>query len=179
LNITAPAGAATGDALTLRISARSPTFDPLADVSVDVRITAPDGRLQQVRAAADTAPDAAGRYLAQFRSEQAGVHRVVAEARRGPQSIGTATTAFLVGGADVEMTDPRLNERLLQQLAMLSRGRMVEPGKTGALVDALRAGVPAAALSIRRDLWHTGWSFAALVLLLSAEWLLRRRSGLR
>ena len=112
LNITAPAGAATGDALTLRISARSPTFDPLADVSVDVRITAPDGRLQQVRAAADTAPDAAGRYLAQFRSEQAGVHRVVAEARRGPQSIGTATTAFLVGGADVEMTDPRLNERL-------------------------------------------------------------------
>ena len=179
LNITAPAGAATGDALTLRISARSPTFDPLTDVSVDVRITAPDGRLQQVRAAADTAPDAAGRYLAQFRPEQAGVHRVVAEARRGPQSIGTTTTAFLVGGADVEMTDPRLNERLLQQLAMLSRGRMVEPGKTGALVDALRAGVPAAALSIRRDLWHTGWSFAALVLLLSAEWLLRRRSGLR
>ena len=56
LNITAPAGAATGDALTLRISARSPTFDPLTDVSVDVRITAPDGRLQQVRAAADTAP---------------------------------------------------------------------------------------------------------------------------
>ena len=54
LNITAPAGAATGDALTLRISARSPTFDPLTDVSVDVRITAPDGRLQQVRAAADT-----------------------------------------------------------------------------------------------------------------------------
>lgn len=179
LNITAPAGAATGDPLTLRISARSPTFDPLADVSVDVRITAPDGRLQQVRAAADTAPDAPGRYLAQFRPEQAGVHRVVAEARRGPQSIGTTTTAFLVGGADVEMTDPRLNERLLQQLAMLSRGRMVEPGKTGALVDALRAGVPAAALSIRRDLWHTGWSFAALVLLLSAEWLLRRRSGLR
>lgn len=179
LNITAPAGAATGDPLTLRISARSPTFDPLADVSVDVRITAPDGRLQQVRAAADTAPDAPGRYLAQFRPEQAGVHRVVAEARRGPQSIGTTTAAFLVGGADVEMTDPRLNERLLQQLAMLSRGRMVEPGKTGALVDALRAGVPAAALSIRRDLWHTGWSFAALVLLLSAEWLLRRRSGLR
>jgi hypothetical protein len=179
LNITAPAGASTGDALALQISARSATFEPLSDVSVDLRITAPDGSLQQVRAAIDTAPDAAGRYVAQFRPEQAGVHRVVAEARRGSEPVGTATTAFLVGGADVEMTDPRLNERLLQQLAELSHGRVVERGKTSALVDALRANVPAAALSVRRDLWHTGWSFASILLLLSAEWLLRRRSGLR
>ncbi len=179
LSITAPAGASTGDALGLQINARSATFEPLADVSVEVRITTPDGRLQQLRAASDTAPGAAGRHVVQFRADHPGVHRIVAEARRGGQSIGTATTAFLVGGADVEMTDPRLNERLLQQLATLSHGRMVESGKTAALVEALRASVPAAALSVRRDLWHTGWSFAAILLLLSAEWLLRRRSGLR
>ena len=179
LSITAPAGAATGDALALRISARSATFEPLADVSVDVRITTPDGRLQHLRAAGDSAPDAIGRYVAQFQAEQPGVHRVVAEARRGTQPAATAATSFLVGGADIEMTDPRLNERLLQQLASASHGQMVEPGKAAALIDALRAGVPAAALAVRRDLWHTGWSFSAILLLLSAEWLLRRRSGLR
>jgi hypothetical protein len=179
LNITAPAGSSPGDAVTLRVNARSPTFEPLADVTVDVRVTAPDGTLQQVRAASDTTPDAAGRYVAQYRPEHAGVYRVVAEARRGEQPAGTATTTFLVGGADEEMTDPHLNERLLQRLTSSSHGRMVDPGKTDALVEALRAGVPAAALSVRRDLWHTGWSFAAVLLLLSAEWLLRRWSGLR
>ena len=179
LNITAPAGSSPGDAVTLRVTARSPTFEPLADVSVDVRITAPDGTLQQVRAASDTTPDAAGRYVAQYRPEHAGVYRVVAEARRGEQPAGTATTTFLVGGADEEMTDPHLNERLLQRLTSSSHGRMVDSGKTDALVEALRAGVPAAALSVRRDLWHTGWSFTVILLLLGAEWLLRRWSGLR
>jgi hypothetical protein len=39
--------------------------------------------------------------------------------------------------------------------------------------------VPAAVLSVRRDLWHNGWSFAVIVLLLGAEWVVRRRWGLR
>ena len=30
-----------------------------------------------------------------------------------------------------------------------------------------------------RDLWHEPWAFALIVLLLSAEWILRRRWGLR
>jgi hypothetical protein len=30
-----------------------------------------------------------------------------------------------------------------------------------------------------RDLWHEPWTFALIVLLLSAEWILRRRWGLR
>jgi hypothetical protein len=29
-----------------------------------------------------------------------------------------------------------------------------------------------------RDLWNTGWSLAAIVVLLGCEWLLRRRVGL-
>jgi hypothetical protein len=29
-----------------------------------------------------------------------------------------------------------------------------------------------------RDLWHNGFSLLAIVLLLAAEWLLRRRVGL-
>jgi hypothetical protein len=47
------------------------------------------------------------------------------------------------------------------------------------LGDILKGLVPAAQLSVRRDLWHTGWSFAAILILLGAEWVLRRRWGLR
>jgi uncharacterized protein (TIGR03382 family) len=56
---------------------------------------------------------------------------------------------------------------------------LVSAGDATAIVDGLRAGLPAARLAVTHDLWHTGWSFAAMVMLLAAEWLLRRRWGLR
>ena len=90
-----------------------------------------------------------------------------------------ATASVLVGGADTEMADPRLNVRVLQRIAAASGGRVIEAGEIAALPAQLRAAVPAAVIVARRDLWHNGWSFAALVLLLAAEWLLRRQWGMR
>jgi uncharacterized membrane protein len=179
IGVSAPAGASTGDSLPIRIAVRSPAFEPLRDATVDVRVTAPDGSLQQLRGTKDGAADSDGRYVVHYRADQPGIYRVAVDARRSTQMAGSAATTFLVGGADVEMTDPRLNDRLLQRLATASGGGMVSAGQMGQLVDSLRAAVPAAVVSVRRDLWHTGWSFAGLLLLLAAEWILRRRSGLR
>jgi uncharacterized membrane protein len=179
ISVSAPPTASTGDSLPLRIAARSPAYEPLRDATVDVRITSPDGRLTQMRAGRDTAPDTDGGFVVHYRADQPGVYRVVAEAKRGTQSAGLGTAAFLVGGADIEMTDPRVNERLLQRLAQQSGGRMVAAGHTAALTQDLRTAVPAAILSVQRDLWHTGWSFAAILLLLAGEWLLRRQGGMR
>jgi hypothetical protein len=179
ISVSTPPAASTGDSLPIRITARSPSFEPLGDVTVDVRLTPPDGRLHQLRAGRETASASDGMYVVHYRADQPGVYKVVAEARRGGQSAGIGAASFLVGGADVEMTDPRVNERLLQRLAQNSGGRMVASGETAILADALRAAVPAAVLSVRRELWHTGWSFAAIVLFLGAEWLLRRQGGMR
>ena len=179
VSVSAPTGASTGDVLPVRIAVRTAAFEPVRGAAVDVRITSPDGRVQQVRAAEEGSGTGAGQYVAHYRADQAGIYRVAAEARRNAQPAATGAAAFLVGGADAEMSDPRLNARLLARVAAVSGGRVVEPGSTGALVDALRTAVPAAVMSVRRDLWHTGWSFAAIVLLLGSEWLLRRRWGLR
>ena len=179
VSVAAPTGASVGDLVPIRIAARGPSFEPLRDATVDVRITGPDGRLQQVRAAREVGADTDGRFVARYRADAPGVYRVAADARRGQAGAGGGTASFLVGGADVEMTDPRLDDRLLQRIADVSGGRMIQPGESAALADALQAAVPAAAMAIRRDLWHTGWSFAAILMLLAAEWLLRRRYGLR
>ena len=77
------------------------------------------------------------------------------------------------------MTDPRLNLQVLQRLALRSGGRLVTPGETASLAERLRAAVPAARLAVTHELWHTGWSFAAILALLVSEWVLRRRWGLR
>ena len=70
--------------------------------------------------------------------------------------------SLLVGGADTEMTDPRLNVRVLQRVAAASGGRLIEPAEIAGLAEQLRAAVPAARRRARRqDLWHNGWSFGA------------------
>ena len=180
--ITLPAGASPGETLPLRIAVRNGAFVPQPDALVDVRVTAPDGRIEQLRAAVPPgANDGENdrRYVARFRPDQPGVYKVSAEARRGATLLGSASAALLVGGADLEMTDPRLNLQVLQRIAIASGGRVISAGEGPALVEALRASVPAAQIAVTHDLWHTGWSFAAIVLLLGAEWILRRRWGLR
>jgi len=177
-----PAGASPGETLPLRIAVRNAAFVAQPDALVDVRVTAPDGRIEQLRAAVPSSANAGeddGRYVARFRPDQPGVYRVSAEARRGSTTLGSASAALLVGGADLEMTDPRLNLQVLQRIALGSGGRVIAAGDGPALLEALSAGVPAARIAVTHDLWHNGWAFAVIVVLLGAEWILRRRWGLR
>jgi uncharacterized membrane protein len=181
--LVVPAGGSPGDTLPLRIAVRTGAFAAERDAIVDVRVTAPDGRIEQLRAAparpGQNGGEDDGRYVAMFRPEQPGVYRVTAEARRGSTALGSASAALLVGGSDLEMTDPRLNLQVLQRVALASGGRVMTAGQGAALLEALRAGVPAARVAVTHDLWHNGWSFSAIVVLLGAEWILRRRWGLR
>jgi len=178
VQLTLPADASVGDTIPLKVLVRTPSFEPVTDAEVEVRISAPDGRMERVKAGrAGGDPDAL--VAAAFRPAAAGVYRVTAEARRGGAVIGGATGSLLVGGADFEMTDPRLNMPLLQRVALASGGRVLGESDVAALSDSLRSRLPAAALAATHDLWNTGWSFAAIVVLLTAEWVLRRQWGLR
>jgi uncharacterized membrane protein len=177
--LTVAPGAAPGDTLPLRVIARNAAFEPLKNVMVDLRVTTPDGRVESVRAAPDPGLGKEGHHVANVRPEQAGVFKLSAEVREGPTLVGTASAAVLVGGADVEMTDPRMNQAFFERIAAASGGRVLSEDQLTGLPGMLKAAVPGAELAVRRDLWHTGWSFAAILSLLGAEWILRRTWGLR
>ena len=179
LTVTVPPSGAPGDLLPLRVLVRDAAYQPMRGVDVDVRVSPPDGRLEHLRAAPEAGADGDGRFVVAYRPTQPGVYRVTAEAHNSGQSLGSASSAMLVGGADVEMTDPRVNNQLLQRVALASNGRVTEEADAASLADSLVAKVPAAALAVRRDLWHNGWSFTAILMLLASEWILRRRWGLR
>ncbi|MEO7271296.1 MAG: glutamine amidotransferase [Vicinamibacterales bacterium] len=178
VQLALPPDASPGDTLPIRVLVRSASFEPIVDADVEVRISAPDGRMEAVKAGpAGGVPTSV--VEATFRPAAAGVYRITAEARRGGAVIGVTTGSLLVGGADVEMADPRLNVPLLQRVALASGGRVIADTEVPALADSLRSRLPAAALAATQDLWNTGWSFAAIVLVLTAEWILRRQWGLR
>lgn len=177
VHITTAGDPAAGQPLPIAVLVRNAGFEPQADAAVTLRVSGPDGKTETLTAAA--AAGNPGRYAAAFRPSANGVYRIAADAARGGTALGAAALPVLVGGADLEMADPRLNVELLTRLAHASGGRLLDEAAIGTLPDLLQSSMPAAALTVRRDLWHTGWSFAAILILLAAEWLLRRRWGLR
>ncbi len=133
----------------------------------------------EARASVEDGESGAALFAATFTPEQPGLYRVSVTARRGRTDIGTASSTLLVGGADLEMAQPRLNAALLERIAAQTGGHVIEAGQIGRTVEALQRAAPSAALAARRDLWHSAWSLLLIISLLAAEWLLRRTWGLR
>ncbi|MBI3401439.1 MAG: hypothetical protein HY048_08460 [Acidobacteria bacterium] len=177
VSIVVPAAPEPGEALAVDVDARDGTFTAVPDAEIDATLTGPGGETQALTFRHTGA--AGGRYTAALRAEQPGLYRVHAEARRNRVSLGTADRWMYVGGTDREFADPRLNEGFLRRLARDSGGRYARAGEASRVASWLQAATPQNAAPERRDLWHAPWAFALIVVLLSAEWILRRRWGLR
>jgi hypothetical protein len=93
--------------------------------------------------------------------------------------LGTSQRAILIGGADREMADPRLNEDVLRRVARASGGQYLAARDASQLPSLLSRADAAPPPPRLEDLWHNTWIFAAVVMLLAMEWTLRRRWGLR
>jgi hypothetical protein len=85
---------------------------------------------------------------------------------------------MLVGGSDVELSEPRLNEAVLRRIAETSGGQYVPASDASSLPALLRQSEVGSPPMEMRDLWHNGWTLGLIVALLSAEWVVRRRVGL-
>lgn len=164
--------------VTERISVlvRDEQFRPVTNAEVAVHLTAPDGSRRALPAALSEPIE--GRYTVASRFDQAGVYRLEAVATRGGVAAGTAERPVLVGGADLEMAQPRLNDTVLERLSSASGGHYLHADEADQLPSLLRRSRADAGTPETRDLWHNGWSLAAIITLLAAEWLARRRAGL-
>jgi hypothetical protein len=163
--------------MSIDVDARDASFAGVPDATVDVSIAGPGGDPTPLKTR--HADPASGRFTAAFRPDRAGLYRIRAEARRGSTPLGTAERWMFVGGADREFADPRLNEGFLRRVARDSGGRYVRAGDAKQVATWLENAAPLDAAPERRDLWHEPWAYALVLGLLSAEWILRRRWGLR
>jgi uncharacterized membrane protein len=175
--ITLPEAAEPGDAISVDVDARDSSFAPVPDATVEAMLTPPGGDPQPLKLRHDAV--GGGRFTAAVRPDRAGLYRIHAEARRGTTALGSADHWMLVGGADREFADPRLNEGLLRRLARTSGGRYARAADASSIVQWLKSAAPPDAAPERRDLWHEPWALAFVLVLLSAEWVLRRSRGLR
>lgn len=170
-------GRAEGDPLDIDVVVADETFAPVTDAAVRVLVRDPNGDEREV--SGSPVAGEPGRYVARLTPQRRGVHELTAVADDDTQQLGTATVAVLVGGADLELTDPRRHDPLLQRVAQMSGGQAVDADGIDALVGALLAGAGRSSPPAVHDLWDTVWGFFLVAGLLSVEWGLRRQWGLR
>jgi hypothetical protein len=160
----------------ITVTVRNEDYAPVGNAEVTIGVTAPNGQTRQLTPALSSPQD--GRYGVAARFDQPGVYRIDATAIRAGEKLGTATRQVLVGGADLEMTQPRLNEAVLRRLAAATGGKYLAASEAHRLPALVRESQADAGTPELRDLWHNGWSLLAIITLLAAEWIVRRRVGL-
>jgi uncharacterized membrane protein len=166
-----------GSRTAVNVTVRNEEFAPVGDASVRLRVTRPDGSSEE--SAASLSGPQAGSYSGELPFNEPGVYRINAIAQRGETQVAAANRWILVGGADLEMADPRLNDEVLRRIASASGGSYLAADDVGDLSSLIATAAAEPERPQLEELWHNIWIFVGLMLLLAAEWLLRRRWGLR
>lgn len=178
VTIAPMAGLAPGEVAAIAVDVRDEAFEWVRDAEVTLRASLPGGETRVLNAS--LTDGGSGRYSAQLRADRPGIYRVTADARQGNTVVGTADRWFLVGAADQEMADPRLNVDVLRRVSQASGGRyFAAADEVDGLASVLAANQREPMVARVEDLWHNIWIFTVVMLLLAMEWMLRRRWGLR
>ena len=177
VGIEVEGGAVEGDPLRVAVSVADHRFLPVPDAAVRVEIRGPDGTATVSSASPVTGQP--GRYRVEVPSRGGGVHQITATASQDAVELGRAEAPLLVGGVDVELTDPRRDDAVLRRLADASGGRFFLADETDGLIATLGDATMAAGAPIEHDLWSTAWAFLLVSGVVSVEWILRRQWGLR
>lgn len=174
LDIQAPRDALAGEPARITVRVRDASFEPAPGASVTLTVDGPGGTRETIVPAADEP----GLQTASFTPAQDGIYRVTGRASWPDGRVDTAATSLLIGGADVELSEPWRHDATLARLADDTGGAIVRESDLSTLPARIHAAV--GDLETREaHLWHSPWIFLALLLLLSTEWTLRRRWQLR
>ncbi|MBI2828657.1 MAG: FixH family protein [Acidobacteria bacterium] len=177
VSVESPPAIVPGSTAAIAVDVRSEAFAPVSDAQVTLQVTPPGGASQDVRA---TLPEPqSGRYSAEVRFDEPGIYHVTAAAQSGAAVSGRGERWLLVGGVDLEMADPRLNEEVLRRIATATGGSYLPAQQAAQLSALLASGGPGPSAPRWQELWHNVWIFAGVLMLLAIEWTLRRRWGLR
>ena len=170
-----------GEEAEVRLRVLDAQYRPAAGAEVSGVVIDPFGNRIPVKFTPDREP---GLYVARPRFRSPGPYRVRAEARRGDLKLGESDLLLDAQIFNVEQEDASPRPEYLRELARASGGLFFEAAAFGADaasdVAKLLNSRARVNLAEERELpvWKIEYVFAALVLLLAVEWLMRRRRGL-
>ncbi|MFO0975772.1 MAG: glutamine amidotransferase [Planctomycetaceae bacterium] len=167
-----------GQATELTFGARDPQGNALADATFVVEVTDPQGKITPV-----TPRAAAGMSLGDFTDTLApGDYWARVKASRNGEVIGgIGVTRFYVNARDPELDDPSADYSLLREVSHASGGEFLSQEQfLEKLKQWAEDGLPGLSLvrQERISLWDNWGTLLFLIVLMTAEWALRKKVGL-
>ena len=159
--------------LTLSANVMDRSGEPLDDGDVTARITAPSGEAQTIGFV--SSGDQWGAFSARFTAKEPGNHQVVLACK---QTGATLEASFFVQGVATERVGRPARPEVLEEIARVTRGKVIEADKLDEVVSSL-ASLPDPPASIRRvQVWSHPAMAGLLVALLGVFWVGRKVIGL-
>ncbi len=162
-----------GSTVTLNANAFDPNGAPLKEGSVSVDLTAPDGRTQRIELQKNDT--AWGAFSGRFKVDLPGAWKLRATAA-GAEDKPLETT-ILAQGVEIEKVGQPARPEVLEEMAKVSKGRVIQPAQLAELVREITALPAPRPLESRIPLWSHWATVAALVTLLGIFWVGRKLNG--
>ena len=167
---------APGERLSLRVAIYDPEYRPLGGATVRGQLTTPSGATRALDFKQELSE--AGVYSAATAPQEEGVYALRVSAQADGTPVGTDTRHILVRPSGQEFQNATLKRDFLERLARISGGLYYAPDEVDALPANLENRQSSASVYRTELLWDMPMLFGLVVLLLSAEWIWRRRNGL-
>jgi hypothetical protein len=151
-------------------------YQPIADAEVEVAVTPAAGAETEPRRVSLTG--GGGFFSGALDGLPPGRYRYEARARSGNEALGTVEGVFAVDSLGAEMERLEADHELLERVAGATGGRLWHPDSLQTLAEELRTMAQSEEERVQLAVWDSPLLFVLFVLLVSAEWLLRRRRGL-
>jgi hypothetical protein len=113
-----------------------------------------------------------------FVPQDAGLYELSVVARTEGGVLNSQPSSFLVRPSNKEFYDATLKRAFLENLATTAGGRYYSPEDADAIPANLRSRRTSTSIFHAEYLWDMPLLFGLVILLLSAEWMYRRRKGL-
>ena len=164
-----------GEQADIRARLRDAEGRPVSDASVNA-VLYRDG---QKVATITLSPDEGGLYRGRTTALESGSYEIAVDTAAVPSDQLKARTQFTVTAREnVERTLLSLNEDLLRQVSLTGGGEYLREEQCDALIERLAPLSSGQVIESDTVLWQSWWWFIPIVLLLTAEWILRKRFGL-
>jgi hypothetical protein len=164
-----------GEQAEIRVRLRDAQGRPVSDTAVSA-VLYRDG---QKVATITLAPDEGGLYRGRTGALDAGTYEVGVDTAAVPPDQLKVRTQFNVAVRDsIERTLLSLNEDLLRQIGSAGGGGYLREEQCDQLVERLAPLSSGQVIESDTVLWQSWWWFVPIVLLLTLEWVLRKRAGM-
>jgi len=166
-----------GDSADIRVRLRDGEGRPVTNATVDAVLMRDGKKAATIRLSADD--NAGGLFRGKTAALEPGEYEIGIETPAIADRDLRARTAFKVEPrATGELTLLNVNEDLLKQVAAASGGEYFREENVRKLIDALAPMSQGKIVESDTVLWQSYWWFIPLVLLLTIEWIVRKRVGM-